>query len=434
MQRILIVDDEKHIRDGLAMALGSRYAVTTASDGGEALQLLRTQLFDLVLTDLRMTGASGMEVIEFAQSLPYPPKCILLTAYGDIATAVQAMKLGASDFLPKPIDLDVLDARVDQLLTSSDTKTSTKSEVKLIGRSPAFLRAMTMVQKVAQSNANVLLLGETGVGKELFAREIHRLSTRSAGAFVPVNGAAIPHDMVESELFGYERGAFTDARRQHVGYLERATDGTLFLDEVGELPADVQVKLLRVLETHTFERLGGSENLTSDFRLISATHRDLTSLIRSGVFREDLFYRIGVVTIAIPPLRERQEDIPLLLDFYWSPLGKSAPHLTPRALAVLKSYPWPGNIRELKNFCESAAILHPDETLDVADLDGRFSGAFSAGEVQPQKFSIAEPITPEGVRVAVEQHNGNKSAAATALGISRSTLYRILKEDQSHSW
>lgn len=429
MQRILIVDDEKHIRDGLAMALGSRYAVTVASDGSEALQLLRTQLFDLVLTDLRMTGASGMEVIEFAQSLPYPPKCILLTAYGDIATAVQAMKSGASDFLPKPIDLDVLDARVDQLLASSDNKNSTKNEVKLIGQSPAFLKAMSMVRKVAQSNANVLLLGETGVGKELFAREIHRLSARSAGAFIPVNGAAIPHDMVESELFGYERGAFTDARRQHIGYLERATKGTLFLDEVGELPADVQVKLLRVLESHTFERLGGSENLTSDFRLISATHRDLTSLIHAGVFREDLFYRISVVTIVIPPLRERQEDIPLLLDFYWSSMGKLTPHLTPRALTVLKSYPWPGNIRELKNFCESAAILHPGETLDVMDLDGRFSTPFSVREIQHSTASSAEPISRESVQSAVKQHNGNKSAAAAALGISRSTLYRILKQD-----
>ncbi|MDR0340019.1 MAG: sigma-54 dependent transcriptional regulator, partial [Puniceicoccales bacterium] len=376
MSRLLIVDDEKSARDGLAAALRERYEVCTAASGMEAIRLLSSTMpsFDIVLTDLRMAGKSGLDVAAFCQNLVPQPPCILMSAYGDIATAVRAMKQGAADFLPKPLDLDAVEVALERALKERIAAThGTTGEIDspVLGSSPAMANALELVRKVAPAEATVLLTGETGVGKELLAKEIHRLSSRSGGPFLAVNGAAIPRDMVESALFGHERGAFTDAHRQHRGYFERAASGTLLLDEVGELPMETQVKLLRVLETRTFERLGGQETLTADLRLIAATNVPLEELVRSGQFRSDLYYRLCVVPIAVPPLRERAEDIPVLLEHFFRH-AERPPRIRKDALDILRRYPWPGNVRELRNFCESMAVLRAGGAIGAEDLDGRF--------------------------------------------------------------
>lgn len=437
MKRILIVDDEKHARDGLAAALGQRYGVATAPNGQEAMELLKRQSFDLVLTDLRMSGPSGLDVISFCRSLNPPPQCVLLTAYGDIATAVRAMKLGAADFITKPIDLDSLEATVALLL---DGGRECRGSGEVVWRSPAMGRVLDLVRRVASSDATVMLIGETGVGKEVIANEIHRLSRRSGGPFVPINGSALPPDMIESELFGHERGAFTDAHRQHLGYFERADGGTLFFDEVGELPSPVQVKLLRVLETKRFVRLGGQEARAVDVRFISATHRDLEKMVRSGDFREDLFYRLNVIRITVPPLRERPEDLLPLMDFFLRS-RPNRPQFSPDVLRQLMAYRWPGNVRELRNFCDYCSILHGGETVQLGQLDGRFFGdaAVLPGE---GSYDLAGPtyrrpgrdtVSVDGGQLSLERaleiSGGNLSRAAKLLGISRSTFYRRLRQE-----
>jgi DNA-binding NtrC family response regulator len=436
VKRLLVVDDEKNAREGLAAALGVRYAVTTAAGGGEAIQLLREGQapFDLVLTDLRMVGKSGLDVVAHCRSLRPPPLCILMTAYGDIATAVQAMKAGATDFLPKPLDLDAVEATLRRLLKESAPEEQSLDDGNgppIVGPSAAMERTLALIRRVAPTEATVLLTGETGVGKELLAREIHRLSPRSGGPFLAVNGAALPGDMVESVLFGHERGAFTDAHRQHIGYFERASGGTFLLDEVGELPPGVQVKLLRVLETRTFERLGGQQTLSTNIRLVAATNAPLEELVRTGRFRGDLYYRLCVVPIAVPALRERTEDIPVLLNFF---LGKhrQPPVLSREVLRLLCRYPWPGNVRELRNFCDSMAALHGGETICPGQLDGRFLGILPPSGNSQSAIPLGDGGSgPSELLRALESANGNHSRAAQSLGISRSTFYRRLRREGS---
>jgi DNA-binding NtrC family response regulator len=429
--RLLIVDDEKNARDGLAAALKGSYSVVTAASGTEAIALLANEnpKIDLVLTDLRMAGKTGLDVVAFCRGLMPSPPCILMTAYGDIATAVRAMKQGAADFLPKPLDLDVVEA---SLRRAADGRgevalqaTHGEDFEQIVWKSPAMEKLMATVRLVAAADSTVLLSGETGVGKELLAREIHRLSPRRGGPFIAVNGAAIPHDMVESALFGHERGAFTDAHRQHRGYFERACGGTLLLDEVSELPLDTQVKLLRVLETRTFERLGGQQPVRTDLRLVAAANVPLEERVRTGQFRSDLYYRLCIVPLTVPPLRERTEDIvPLLKHFLkrW----QNPPTIGAEALAVLKKYQWPGNVRELRNFCESMAVLRSGMTISPNDLDGRFYISTSQSTepiaVAPNGCDIGQ------IRRAIEEAGGNRARAAKILGIGRSTLYRRMKD------
>ncbi|MDR2663953.1 MAG: sigma-54 dependent transcriptional regulator [Puniceicoccales bacterium] len=432
MLRLLIVDDEKNARDGLAEAFRDRYVVQTAASGMEAIRLLSGAVppIDLVLTDLRMAGKSGLDVVAFCRSLQPPPPCILMTAYGDIAMAVQAMKQGAADFLAKPLDLDAVEVALQKALEERSSQSQPPKEGAggpILGNSPAMAKVLELVRKVAPSEAAVLLTGETGVGKELLAREIHRLSSRRGGPFFAVNGAAIPRDMVESALFGHERGAFTDAYRQHRGYFERASGGTLLLDEVGELSPETQVKLLRVLETRTFERLGGQETLTADLRLVAATNVPLEELVRSGQFRSDLYYRLCVVPIAVPSLRERAEDIPLLLDHFFRRADRP-PTIRRDALALLQRYRWPGNVRELRNFCESIAILRAGEVLCAKDLDGRFR--LSPAELDAIPLPCGElDSDSSALRRALETAGENRARAAKILGISRSTLYRRMRRE-----
>ncbi|MDR2720856.1 MAG: sigma-54 dependent transcriptional regulator [Puniceicoccales bacterium] len=452
--RLLIVDDEHHTRDGLALALSDCYAISTAIDAVKAMEKLQAETFDLVLIDLHISEKSGMDIIRFCQCLNSPPICILMTAYGDVKQAVEAMKAGAADFLLKPLELSTLKTALKQALHQKKSDTSTKTITPLanspsliVGNSPTLRRAMEIAQRVAASNVTVLLMGETGVGKDLFAQEIHRLSARHDRPFLALNAAALPTEMIESQLFGHERGAFTDARQRHRGYFERANGGTLFLDEIGELPHHTQVKLLRALESKSFERLGGDETICIDVRFLAATNAQLEERIRMGDFREDLYYRMNVVSIRIPPLRERLEDLELLLNFFFQ-FHHSSPRITPNVLDALRHYAWPGNVRELRNFCDAMAALYPGEIITLEQMKSYFSCPLASPEQNfiplPDKSSsiTSQKATETGIRLETNFKNirkiltdcgGNHTKAAKLLGISRSTLYRHLRENSDFS-
>jgi DNA-binding NtrC family response regulator len=441
---VLIVDDEKNIREGLRAALEDRYETFVAKDATEAARLMQDVPPDAVLTDLRMAGEDGMAVIERALRLPHQPVCIMMTAYGDVDTAVQAMSRGAYWFFQKPVDLRQVEMVLERGLKA---RTAEKEVVTLkarldrkfslgevIGSSASLQRSIEQVRSVATSNATVLLLGETGTGKELFAQMIHQASGRAKGPFMAVHCAAIPANLLESELFGHEKGAFTGANERRIGRFESADGGTLFLDEIGEIDATTQVKLLRFLETRSVERLGSHRPVALDLRLVCATNRDLAQMVKEGKFREDLFYRLSVVPLRLPPLRERVDDVPLLLVHYLERFAKEngAPpaKLSPEALAVLTRYPWPGNIRELRNACENLAVLRAGKTVAAEELDARFALA---------ERSVGKEPAAAGARVLDRAQNekllltqalaaaaGNRTKAAELMGISRRTLHRKL--------
>lgn len=446
---VLIVDDEKHTRDGLRVALEEKYETFVAKDATEAARLMNDVPPDAVLTDLRMAGEDGMSVIDRALKLSPQPVCIMMTAYGDVETAVRAMNKGAYWFLQKPVDL----RQVEILLERGLKARSTEKEVvalktrldrkfslgEVIGSSNALTQAIEQVRTVAPSNATVLLLGETGTGKELFAQMIHQASPRSKGPFVAVHCAAIPANLLESELFGHERGAFTGANERRVGRFESADGGTLFLDEIGEIDATTQIKLLRFLETRSVERLGSHKPISLDLRLVCATNRDLRQMVAEGKFREDLYYRLSVVPLRLPPLRERRDDIPLLLTHYLKKFASenntAEAKLSSAALTTLVQYGWPGNIRELRNTCENLAVLRAGKNVEVADLDPRFTQPAIAprpvvtpttlGTMAPGVFD-REQNEKNLLRQALASAGGNRTKAAEALGISRRTLHRKL--------
>ncbi|MGA2052865.1 MAG: sigma-54 dependent transcriptional regulator [Opitutales bacterium] len=449
---ILIVDDEKNTREGLAAALEGEYEVFQAADAEEAFRLMKAETFAVVLTDLRMAGKSGLKVIEEALKLPYKPVCILMTAYGNVETAVEAMKRGAYDFLTKPVSLEKLEILIKRALQEKSlAKENTALHERLdqqyglegiVGHSKALLNVLEQVKQVASSRATVLVLGETGTGKELVAQMIHQNSPRARGPFVAAHCAAIPAGLLESELFGHEKGAFTGATERRIGRFEAADGGTLFLDEVGDLDATTQVKLLRFLETRSFERVGSHKPIQVDVRLVCATHRDLSAMVAKGEFREDLFYRLNVVPITLPPLRERAEDLPLLLDHYLQLFAKengvAAPRLSAGALSALQKYAWPGNVRELRNFCENAVVLKRGGEIPEYDLDPTFLGApalaagaagggEAGGALARQPFSRAEN-EKRLLRQALVEAKGNRTRAAELMGISRRTLHRKLAE------
>ena len=375
---ILIADDELHTREALKRYLRSRFSVTAAEDGAEAIDFLRNRDFDLVLTDLRMPGADGMGVLEAALSKAVKPECVVFSAYGSIESAVAAVKAGAYDFVPKPVRFDKLDEVIAGALAKRGARETEQQKASLsasgeivIGDSPAMQKVADLVRTAAPSRINMLLTGESGTGKEVIARAIHDASGRK-GLFVAVHCAALPATLLESELFGYEKGAFTGAAERHRGRFELADGGTLFLDEIGEIDPATQVKLLRVLETRTIERIGGTEEIHCDTRLVSATNRDLAAMVKEGTFREDLFYRLEGVTIQMPPLRERRDDIPLLVKHFMDMICKdnSRPLLkiTPAAMSALEQYSYPGNIRELRNIVERMVVLARNDTLELEDV------------------------------------------------------------------
>ena len=442
---ILIVDDEKHTREGLRQSLEEEFDVYTAGNIDEALNVLDADRVDLVLTDLRLGGEDGMALIEKVLQRARPPICILMTAYGSIATAVEAMRKGAYDFVTKPINLDELGMKIRRAINGQRLEQENqqlKQQVdqrfgleNLIGESPAMHRILDTIRQVAPTRATVLVLGESGTGKELIARAIHNLSNRNKTRFVAFNCSAFSPQLVESELFGHEKGAFTGASERRIGRIEQAAGGTLFLDEIGEIDGNVQVKLLRALDPGVFERVGGNQTIKTDIRLIAATNRDLARLVSEKKFREDLYYRLNVVQIRVPPLKERKEDIPLLANAFLKEISqrdnKTFRPLSPEAMEALLRYDWPGNIRELKGAIDSGVTLAIGPQVTLQDLpltisEARFSGSAGIDENAGQ-MNIHNNEMRLILR-ALEETRGNRTEAAKKLGISRRTLHRRLKE------
>lgn len=442
-KKILLVDDERGTREVLAKFLKNDYNVTLAEDGEVGVNLLAKNDYDLVLTDIRMPRAGGFSVLEAALAKKPAVPCILFTAYGSIETAVEAMKKGAFDFVTKPVNFDRLEIVIKRALESESIKEE-NVELKqrldekfglngIIGNSEGMRRIAETIRQVAPGRTTILIQGESGTGKELVAQAIHQQSRRK-GKFVPVHCAALPETLLESELFGHEKGAFTGAVDAKKGRFELADGGTIFLDEIGEIPLSVQVKLLRVLETRSFERLGGVETVHVDARVVAATNRNLVEMVAEGTFREDLYYRLDVVRIDIPPLRERKDDIPMLVKYYIDQFarenGRGEMTITEGALGVLMEYSWHGNIRELKNCVERMVVLcrGPEITIDNVPLNIRDNATPGiARKVMAVAGCDLERNEKMLIERALDECGGNRSRAAEKLGISRRTLHRKLK-------
>jgi two-component system response regulator AtoC len=443
---VLIVDDEKHTREGLQQALQENYDVTVAANADEAFNLMDAQEFEVILTDLRMPGKSGLKVIDKALALPNRPAVIMMTAYGSIDSAVEAMKRGAVDFLTKPVQIERLEILIQRALKTKTLEVEVKQLHErldekfnvgaIVGHSPRLGEVIERVKLVAPSKATILIEGETGTGKELIAQAIHQASPRARAAFVPVHCAALPATLLESELFGHERGAFTGATERREGRFELADGGTVFLDEIGEIGPEIQVKLLRFLETKSFERIGGTKTLNVDVRLVAATNRNLEQMVKEGKFREDLYFRLNVIRITTPALRERAEDIPVLLEHFIKVYAKENAYepvqIEPGAMRHLQTYPWPGNIRELRNFAENAVVLRRGGKMTEFDLEPKFRGETAP----PPSMVTPTPANPLSVeenekrllREALMKARGNRTRAATLLGISRRTLHRKIAQ------
>ncbi len=440
---ILIVDDEKNTRESLGRALKRQYRVFTAESAETALSILSKETVDLMLSDIRMPGEDGLSLLKTVHQRYPSVLCILLTAYGSIETSVEAMKSGAYDFLTKPVNLDQLDIKLDQALKTRKLENENRELRKrlddrygfenIIGTSEPMQALFDTLRQVSPTQANVLIQGASGTGKELVARAIHQLSSRSEGPFIAVHCAALSPTLLESELFGHEKGAFTGAVAQSKGRFELANGGTLFLDEISEIDLSMQVKLLRVLETRTFERVGGEKTLLTDIRVVAATNRNLKEYVAEGKFREDLYYRLNIVDIRMPLLSERKSDIPLLCAHFIKDFSKKnnrdVTGIESAAMALLQAYPWPGNVRELRNIIERMIVLSHGNLLTVMDVpanirDDAQKAAEAADEPNPTE-SLAQ-TEKRKILAALEAAGGNRSRAAVALGISRRTLHRKL--------
>jgi len=445
---VLVVDDEPAHRDSLVRIFQKEgYHVLQAAGGQQALELLRQHHVHVLLTDLVMPGMDGHELLRACRAVAPETEVVVMTAFGSIETAVEAMKQGAYDFITKPLKKVFITKVVRQALERQKLAIENRQLRQqleavrphdIIGQSPAILATLQTIRQAAPSSATVLLQGESGTGKELLARALHRWSPRAEKPFVTVNCAALPEGILESELFGYERGAFTGADRRREGRFDAAHGGTLFLDEVGDLSLATQVKLLRVLQEGEFERLGSSRTIKADFRLVAATNQDLAARVEQGAFREDLFYRLNVIPVTVPPLRERPGDVPLLANFflrrYASKDGKTVVAITARALEALSRHDWPGNVRELENAIERAVVLSRDEVIDVDDLPE----ALSSGTVGGNTGVVEEGgiFIPVGTSLEVAERRllletlratgGDKNLAAKLLGVATRTIYRKL--------
>jgi len=445
---LLVVDDEKPTREGLRAALEDRYDVYLAEDAATAMELLEREPFAVLLTDLRLPKEDGLKLIVRAKALSKPPICILMTAYGSEEIAVEAMKQGADDYLAKGrLQIDELELRISRALRRQSLETENAAlRVQLdakfgldniVGESPAMKEVFEIVQQVAPSRATILIKGESGTGKELIAKAIHQLSPRARHPMVTVHCAALAPTLLESELFGHEKGAFTGAQERRIGRFEQAQGGTLFLDEIGEIDASIQVKLLRFLGERTFERVGSNKTLTADVRLVIATNKDLEALVRTGTFREDLFFRLRVVEITLPPLRERRQDIPLMaqrfLDEFAAENRKPVNGITSEALESLMQYHWPGNVRELRAAIEHAVVLCRGDKINPRDLppDAR-TGKPGSPAVAPTRPILAQAgLTVQQAEKqliirALDEAKGNRTVAAQKIGMSRRTLHRKL--------
>ena len=441
---ILIVDDDRPQRDGLQRALADRYDVLVADEAQKAGAILEAQPVDVLLTDLRMPGDDGLKLLRRAGSLSNPPVSIMMTAYGSIENAVEAMKAGAYHYITKPVNLDELELVIGRALKSRQIEVENANLHEqldrkfglenLIGQSPSMLQMFDIIRQVAPSRASVLITGETGTGKELVAHAVHNLSPRKGGPFVAVHAAALPSTLLESELFGHEKGAFTGAVERRAGRFEMADGGTIFLDEVGELEPAMQVKLLRVLEERKFERVGGNKTIEVDVRLVAATNRDLKKMVGEGKFRDDLFYRLSVVTVNLPPLRERRDDVPLLVAAfnrqYSEENNVQVREITQDAVNLLMAYDWPGNVRELRNAVEQMVVLARSDRLTVRDIPAAIrSGAdlTKISVVRPGMTMTVEEAERQLIVQALKETGGNRTKAADKIGMSRRTLHRKLK-------
>ena len=445
---LLIVDDEKPTRDGLRSALEDRYEVYVAEDAASALGLLESETFDVLLTDFRLpNNEDGMKLIARAKSLPKQPICILMTAYGSEELAVEALKQGADDYLAKGrMQIDELEARIARALKfrslESENQTLKQQLDKkfglenIIGESEPMQRVMDIVRQVAPARATVLIHGESGTGKELLAKAIHQLSPRSVKPMVTVHCAALSPTLLESELFGHEKGAFTGAHERRIGRFEQAEGGTLFLDEIGEVDETTQVKLLRFLGERSFERVGGNKTLSADVRIVVATNKNLKELVEKGGFREDLYFRLNVVELWAPPLRERLDDVPILALYFLREFAienaKSISDFTADALEAMIRYDWPGNVRELRTAIEHAVVLSKNEMIQLTDLPHSVqSRGIIQNEVQMNQPIIGKGVTLEEAEKqliirTIKECSGNRTAAAKKIGISRRTLHRKL--------
>jgi len=449
MANILIVEDEPRMRRLLEISLGEDgHSVHSAEDAEKGLAHLRKGLVDLVVTDLKLPGMNGLEFLQEGKRLNATLPFIVMTAYGSVETAVDAMKAGASDYVLKPFTMAEMKLVITKELDVQQVRDENRSLKEalgkryhfqnIVGRSKKMQEVLALVERVAPTNSTVLIGGESGVGKDLIARAIHQNSRRASGPFIKINSTAIPDTLFESELFGFERGAFTGALASKPGKFELADKGTLFLDEIGDVPAPIQVKLLRVLQEREFERLGGTKTLKVDIRMIAATNRDLRAALEEGTFREDLYYRLNVVPIDIPPLREHREDIPELVNHFLARFAanneKQIHSITPAALHVLMAYHWPGNVRQLENSVERAVALSSGPVIDTKDIHldtahgkNNVTGSAVQDQFLPEGMTL-EQWEDNMIKEALRRANGNKSQAARLLGLSRNALrYRLGK-------
>jgi DNA-binding NtrC family response regulator len=442
-RRILVVDDEEAQRELLQTVLsGEGYLVETSSSGEEALSAASARTFHLVILDLRMEGMGGLEVLRLLRETAPGTAVLMLTAYASVDTAVEAMRAGAINYLSKPVDIEELKVQVEKALSVADLveeneglRAQMGEEIasrNIIGRSPRLIEVMDTLRMAAPSDATILIMGESGTGKELVADAIHALSRRASGPLIKVNCAALPETLLESELFGHEKGAFTGAVARREGRFALANGGTLFLDEIGEMSPALQAKVLRVIQDRSFERVGGRDTLRVDVRLLVATNRDLEQDVRTGRFREDLYYRLNVIPVVLPPLRERPEDIALLAQHFLARFaarnGRVIRGFTPRALEILTRYGWRGNVRELENLMERITIMARSEMVDIDDLPANIRA-----DVTPEEGGVVagrslRDLEKEAIVRTLEMTKGNRTETARLLGIGRRTLQYKLKE------
>jgi two-component system response regulator AtoC len=439
--RILIVDDEKTQRDMLAGFLEKEgYSVATAESGFEAIKLCEEKYFEVALIDLKMPGMDGIELLQKLKDKNPEIQAIMITAHGSVETAVEAMKLGAYHYVNKPINLDELKLNIKKALENYHLLAENKylkeeleekyKDVQIIGGSKAIKEVLSTVSRVAKSKSTVLIRGESGTGKELVARAIHTLSDRADRRFIPVSCAALPETLLESELFGHEKGAFTGAIKRKEGRFELADGGTLFLDEIGDISLETQIKILRAIEFQEFERLGGKETLKVDVRITSATNQDLERKINEGTFREDLYYRLNVISIFVPPLRERKEDLMLLVDHFIKKAnqkcGKTIKGITTEVKDIILGYDWPGNVRELENVIERGVVLSRTEVIDESDLP--YFGLSKSKETTSSSNRTLKDMEKKHILNTLKMTDWNLGKTADILGIHRNTLRLKMKE------
>ncbi len=452
---VLIVDDEKNTRDGLRLSLEEEFDVYVAANTAEANEILKNESVDVMVTDLRLGGEDGMELIAKTLTRPKSPVCILMTAYGSVDVAVEAMKKGAYDYVSKPLNIDELEIVIKRAIRSrsvEEENLALKEQVtdrygleNIIGHSAVMQPVFETIKQVAPTRATVLIGGESGTGKELVGRGIHHLSGRPKSKLVTVHCAALSEQLLESELFGHERGSFTGASERRIGRFEEANGGTLFLDEIGEIDLNTQVKLLRAIGERTIERLGSNKPIKVDVRVVAATNRDLSEMVKEGTFRDDLFFRLNVVTIDMPPLRNRKEDIVLLVEAFLKEFtdenNKPEMDLTQEAMQLLLDYDWPGNVRELRTAIEHGVVMSNGSKIGVRHLPPFLSDNSHSGFRSSNSSSEPDPVSvlnnedlnlarveERMIRLALERTKDNRTEAAQLLGISRRTMQRKLKE------